>query len=245
MALRIVPVRPKSQTLPSPMQTLPLETGDRLTRAEFERRYAAMPAVKKAELIEGIVYMPSPVGRDHAKAHGLMMIWLGAYLLATPHIEMLDNNTVRLDRVTEVQPDALLRIDESCGGQSHVGAKGFIDGPPELVVEVAASSVSYDLHAKRKAYQRAGVRDYVVWRVDDHQIDWFVLHGARYVAQKPDAQGVYASTVFPGLRLAAAALLAGDLAAVVTEVQQGLQTPEHAAFVEQLKTANENAEWVG
>ena len=51
----------KTTTGSKPPRILPLEHGDHLTREEFERRYEAMPHVRKAELIEGVVYMPSPV----------------------------------------------------------------------------------------------------------------------------------------------------------------------------------------
>ena len=138
------------------------------------------------------------------------------------------------DFVVEVQPDALLRIDERCGGQSRVTDDGFIEGAPELVVEISGSTVSYDLHAKLNIYRRAGVREYVVWRVYDGAVDWFLLEEGRYVAQTLDAQGCYHSQVFPGLILPAPALLAGALAQVLGAVQQGVQTPEHRAFVQQL-----------
>ena len=122
--------------------------------------------------------MPSPVGNTHSEAHSDILGWLFLYAIATPGVRRGDNVTVRLADNSEVQPDALLRIDEQCGGRSRVGQNDFVEGPPELVVEIAASSASYDLDDKLKLYQRAGVREYVVWRVDDHQIDWFVLHGS-------------------------------------------------------------------
>ncbi|MCS6814881.1 MAG: Uma2 family endonuclease, partial [Cyanobacteria bacterium] len=94
----------------------PLENGDRLSRDEFERRYHAMPQHKKIELIEGRVFMASPVcARKHSKPHAAIITWLGTYWLATPGIELMDNATVRLDENNEPQPDACLRLDESLG----------------------------------------------------------------------------------------------------------------------------------
>jgi Uma2 family endonuclease len=213
----------------------PLETGDRLTRPEFERRYAAMPHVKKAELIEGVVYMPSPVSNEHAAPHFDLIGWLTHYLAATPGIAGGDNGTVRLDLDNEPQPDAFLRILAEHGGQSRVDQDGYISGAPELVAEVARSSVSIDLHNKLNAYRRNGVREYIVWRVEDRTIDWFVLREGRYEPLVPSADGLHRSEVLPGLWLDAAALLRGDLMAVFQAVQRGLDSPEHAAFVRRLR----------
>jgi Uma2 family endonuclease len=213
----------------------PLENGDRLTREEFERRYEAMPRLKKAELIEGVVHMPSPVRhRGHGRQHGHLITWLGTYEAATPGTEVGDNSTARLDLGNEPQPDALLLIDPARGGQARLDADGYIEGAPELVAEVAASRASIDLTDKLQAYQRNGAREYIVWRVFDREVDWFVLRPGGYVRLPLDAQGLYRSEVFPGLWLNPAALVAGDLARVLAVVQQGAATPEHAAFVARL-----------
>src|SRR5947209_5642944 len=134
-----------------------LEVGDRLTCAEFERRYAAMTRLKKAELIEGVVYMPSPVSMRHSNPQSKMTYLLVAYESATPGTQMGDNATIRLDQDNVPQPDGLLRIETLYGGQSRLGVGEFVEGPPEMIVEVASSSVSYDLHAKLNVYRRAGV----------------------------------------------------------------------------------------
>lgn len=221
-----------------PTELPPLESGDRLTRSEFERRYDAMPQVKKAELIEGVVYMPSPVRcKSHGKPHGQIIGLLFNYCAATPGVDFADNATLRLDPDNEPQPDAVLWIDMAAGGSSHVSDDDYLEGAPELIVEVAASTASYDLHDKLKVYRRNGVREYVVWRVYDQQVDWFKLEAERYVRLAPDASGVIHSQVFPGLRLAVPALLKGDLANVLAELQQGLASAEHAAFVERLAAA--------
>jgi Uma2 family endonuclease len=216
--------------------TMPaLENGDRLTRAEFERRYEAMPQLKKAELIEGVVYVPSPVRhRQHGAPHAHLIIWLGQYAAHTPGVEVGDNSSVRLDLDNEPQPDALLCIDPTCGGRVRISDDGIIEGAPELVAEVASSSVSYDLHAKLHVYRRSGVREYIVWRVLEREIDWFVLRQGQYERMPVDAQGLVRSEVFPGLWLDPAALVRGDLAGVLAVIQQGLASPEHVAFVARL-----------
>jgi len=212
-----------------------LENGDRLTRAEFERRYSAMPHLKKAEIIEGVVYVPSPVRHhQHGSPHAHLIVWLGQYVAYTPGVEVGDNSSVRLDLDNEPQPDALLFIDPACGGQIRISTDGIIEGAPELVAEVASSSVSYDLHAKLHVYRRSGVREYIVWRVLEREIDWFVLRAGQYERLSVDAQGLLRSQVFAGLWLDPAALVQGDLMAVLAIVQHGLANPEHAAMVNRL-----------
>ena len=218
----------------SPKLTIPpLENGDKLTRSEFERRYHAMPNQKKAELVEGIVYMASPLRiTQHGEPHARIMLWLGFYQTFTPNLQLGDNSTVRLDFDNEPQPDALLRI--KIGGQSTISEDDYVEGAPELIVEIAASSASYDLHQKLKVYRRNQVQEYLVWRVDDGQFDWFRLNNEEYIKLETNADGVICSEVFPGLWLNTSALLAGDLAKVLAVLQLGLATPEHQSFVEKL-----------
>jgi Uma2 family endonuclease len=214
---------------------LPLENGDRLTRHEFERRYQATEHIKKAELIEGVVYVASPLRFEpHAEPHGQIITWLGVYHAATSGVRLGDNATVRLDMDNEPQPDGLLRLNESIGGQSHLSDDGYVEGAPELIVEVAASSASYDLHDKLRVYRRNGVQEYIVWQVYEQRIDWFRLTEGEYVPLQPDSEGIVRSEVFPGLWLAVPALLEGNLAEVLAVLQSGLATAEHAAFVEHL-----------
>ncbi|MBD3558822.1 Uma2 family endonuclease [Planktothrix sp. FACHB-1355] len=222
-----------SGAISPPLTIPPLENGDKLTRAEFERRYEAMPEVKKAELIEGMVYMASPVrAKNHGKPHSRIMTWLGTYEVATPGVETLDNTTVRLDADNEPQPDALLRIEK--GGQSRICDDDYVEGAPELIVEIAASTASLDLHEKMKVYRRNGVQEYLVWRVYDRQFDWFRLNAGEYIQVEPNADGVICSQVFPGLWLDKAALLAGNLAKVLEILQQGLASQSHQDFVQRL-----------
>jgi Uma2 family endonuclease len=223
---------------PSPEPTPPLEPGDRLTRPEFERRYDAMPHLRKAELIEGVVHMPSPVRyRRHGRPHALLMGWLIHYEAATPGVETADNSTARLDLDNEPQPDAVLLIDPARGGQARISEDDYIENAPELVVEVASSSVSIDLTTKLHVYRRNGVREYVVWRVLDRAVDWFVLRNGQYERLVPDAAGLLRSETFPGLWLDVAALLRGDVAGVLAAVHCGLTSPEHDTFVGHLSGA--------
>lgn len=216
----------------------PLNAGDRLSRAEFERRYRAQPELKRAELIEGVVYMPSPVHfGQHGQPHYNLIVWLGTYTAATPGVGGGDNATVRLDLENEVQPDILLRLEPALGGRSRLTADDYIEGPPELIVEIAASSASYDLHDKRRVYARSGVQEYIVAQAFEQRLDWFVLREGVYETLSPDDAGLLRSERFPGLWLKAQALWDGDLAALLAALQQGLGAPEHAAWVAQLAGA--------
>lgn len=220
----------------APAETVPpLRDGDRLSRDEFERRYDAMPDLKKAELIEGIVYMPSPVSDDHSAPHFDIITWLGLYKLHTPGLSGGDNGSLRLDLANMPQPDTFLRILETHGGQSHLDADRYVAGAPELVAEVAVSSAAFDLNVKMPLYRRSGVKEAIVWRVLNREIDWFILCGEQYERLPLTPPGLYRSEVFPGLWLDPRALVRGDMPAVANVVQQGVNTPEHAAFVQRLQ----------
>ncbi|MEW5987670.1 MAG: Uma2 family endonuclease [Chloroflexota bacterium] len=223
------PRRPRQRGRPS------LENGDRLNRVEFERRYLARPDIKRAELIEGVVHMPSPIRfEEHSEPHGHIATWLGTYKALTPGVRLGGNATLRLDMDNELEPDALLRLEPQLGGKSYVTADGYLAGAPELIVEVAASSVSYDLHDKLHAYRRNGVQEYLVLIVDEEEVRWHVLEGGEYHVLRPDQQGVLHSRVFPGLWLQPDLFWADDLAGLLAVLDQGLQSPEHTAFVAKL-----------
>ena len=215
---------------------LPLVDGEHLTRDEFERRYDAMPGLKKAELIEGVVRMPSPVRLDqHGSPHSCLGGWLWVYRAGTAGVDSGDNTSIRLDLGNMPQPDGLLIIRPERGGQVRISADGFIEGGPELVAEVAASSVDLDLGEKQAAYRRNGVGEYIVWRVLDRAVDWFVLRDDRYERLEPGADAILRSAAFPGLWLDPAALLSGDSARVLAVLQQGIASAEHAEFVARLQ----------
>lgn len=214
----------------------PLRNGDRLTQSEFLRRYNAMPGVHHAELIEGRVYMPSPVSAErHGEPHFDFITFLGVYRAMTPGILGGDNSTLNLDLDNSPQPDAYLRITEQAGGRARM-IDGFLTGAPELIVEVAASSVSYDLHDKLNAYRRNGVREYIVWRTEDREIDWFVLRNGSFEPLPADDDGIVRSKVLPGLWLDCAAVVRGDLAQALTVLNQGIADVSHEQFVRQLKS---------
>jgi Uma2 family endonuclease len=210
--------------------------GDRLTRAEFEQRYEAMPGLKKAELINGKVYMPSPVRtKCHGEPHNMVNVWLGVYSGFTPGVHASDNATVRLEGDYEPQPDVLLYIDESAGGQSFIGADEYIEGAPELAAEIASSSAPFDRDEKKDTYRRNGVQEYLVWETNGREVNWFKLEAGQYAPLSPDDDGLLRSRVFPGLWLDVEALLRGDLATLLSVLQRGLASPEHGAFVERLR----------
>ncbi len=229
MATQVAPVRPENFA-PGVSEPL-LEAGDRLTRDEFERRYERMPNVRKAELIEGTVYMPSPVrARKHAFPHSRLAGWLMVYASETPGVECADNSTVRLDLDNEPQPDLVLIKATTKGGQTRISVDDYIEGPPELAVEIVGSSHAYDLHPKKSAYRRNGVCEYIAWITGERRLVWWELREGDYKELAPDGEGLLKSRVFPGLWLDVEALLRGDMRSVLATLRRGLESSEHTAF---------------
>ncbi len=214
----------------------PLKTGDRLTCDEFERRFDAMPELKKAELIEGVVYVASPVRqRQHGGPHSSLVGWLFVYRAATAGVELGDNSSAFLDSTNVPQPDCSLFIQPQHSGQVAIDQRGYIVGAPELVAEIAASTVDYDLHGKLRAYERNNVREYILWRVPDGAIDWFVLNNGKFEKRTADQDGIHRSRVFPGLWLDTGALLRDDFNTLLEVLDRGLKSREHSDFVARLQ----------
>jgi Uma2 family endonuclease len=222
--------RPVRASLP------PLVAGQRLDRATFHARYEAMPPGTRAELIGGVVYMPSPVGPDHGDTSSNIQLWLGLYCCRIPGVRVSDNTTTFLDEQGEPQPDAHLRILPEYGGQTRIQDRN-IAGAPELVVEVAQTSLRTDLGPKRDDYERAGVLEYVVVDLESERIHWFVRRDDRLVPQPPGPDKIFRSQVFPGLWLDPVALLSHDRVGLIATLDRGLASPEHAAFVARLAAA--------
>ena len=231
MATPLVPSARPDGLAPATVEPL-LEPGDRLSRDEFERRYERMPQVKKAELIEGTVYMPSPVrAAKHAEPHSHLAGWLVLYVSETPGVRCFDNSTVRLDLDNEPQPDLVLIKLPAKGGQARISEDDYVEGAPEFAVEIVGSSRAYDLHQKKGAYRRNGLREYLAWITGENRLVWWELSEGEYQEIAPDADGLVKSRVFPGLWLDTTALLRGDMKAVLTAVRRGIDSPEHGAFV--------------
>lgn len=204
---------------PAPRRRLPLmplENGEQLHSAAFLRRFEAMTDVKKAELVEGTVYMPSPVRADlHGEPDGLLHGWLGHYAMLQDQLKFYSNTTLLLDAENTVQPDGILCSAPRAGGVVWLNDKGYLCGAPELVCEVAASTTSLDLHQKFRAYCRNGIAEYLVWLTVERRFLWFVLEDAEYVPLEPDASGILKSRRFPGLVLDTKAALKGQAAKVI------------------------------
>lgn len=219
----------------SAVRPQPLRNGDVLDRATFHARYLATPKSFRAELIGGVVHVPSPVTNWHSIYHYAIVGWLFNYQAQTPGVLGGDNGTMILDDENEPQPDAILRLDESVGGATHVNEDGYVVGPPELHVEVAYSSESIDLHQKRRAYERAGIQEYVVVLVEEPAARFFRLREQAYQEVSPDADGIWRSQVFPGLWLNVRALLDRDGKSLLETLQCGIASAEHKSFVERLQ----------
>ncbi len=215
--------------------SLDLHNGDRMTREEFHRIYERAPEELKAELIGGVVYMASPLKERHASYHLALGTLFGTYIGRTPGVTGGDNATVMLGDESEPQPDLYLRVLRECGGQSGRSDDGYVTGAPELLAEIAESSRSLDLHAKRDDYRRYGVREYLVVNLRDGQLHWFDFAADEQL--QPDSDGIARLRTMPGLWIDVAALFAQDLPRAVAALQSGLGSPEHAEFVKKLAAA--------
>jgi Uma2 family endonuclease len=213
----------------------PLAAGDRRSREEFMRLWEAHPNIKRAELIGGTVYMPSPLKVNHGEKESKAGTWLGVYSAHTPGTESAHNTTSFILEDTP-QPDVNLRILPEYGGGSWI-ERGYLAGRPELLTEVCGSSAAYDLHQKFDLYEAAKIPEYVAILLYEREIRWHVLVDNVYQLLPPDADKIWRSRIFPGLWLDGAALLAGDMARVLAKLDEGLRSPEHQAFVEKLAKA--------
>ncbi|MCI0738424.1 MAG: Uma2 family endonuclease [Gemmataceae bacterium] len=207
----------------------PMQMGDRLSREEFLRRWRAHPKIKRAELIQGIVYMPSPVGLLHGSTENHVSTWAGYYAAHTPGIGAA-NNATTLMLGDAPQPDVHLRILTEYGGKTSV-VDNLLAGAPEHISEVCLTSAVYDLHQKLELYQKAKVAEYLAVLLHEKEIRWHCLGSQGYQLLPPGSDGVWRSQVFPGLWLAGNALFAGDIQHVLRTLQEGLESPEHQQFV--------------
>jgi Uma2 family endonuclease len=211
----------------------PLREGDRLTSDEFIRRWEAMPDLKRVELIDGIVYMPSPLSYDHGDFQSALLHWLCTYEDNTPGCRAGAPTTWLMSKKDVPEPDVTLRILPEYGGRSQLEGI-YIAGAPELLVEVALSSRSRDTGVKLKLYQSMGVREYLIAIASEEQFLWNILADGVYHPLAPDSDGILRSRCFPGLWLDPAALWRRDRKQILAVLQQGLASPEHAGFVTHL-----------
>jgi Uma2 family endonuclease len=161
----------------------------------------------------------------------MLCTWLGTYVAETPGVKTGVNATVRLDLDNEPQPDLVLFKSPAQGGQTRISQDDYIEGAPELAVEIVGSSAAYDLHQKKGAYRRNGVREYLAWITTEGRVVWWQLRLGEYQEIIPDAGGLLKSNEFPGLWLDTRALLRSDLKRVLATLRRGLRSPGHRAFV--------------
>lgn len=212
-----------------------LVDGARMDQKTFHTLYLQTPEKFKAELIGGVVYVASPVSMFHGRPHARVVQWLANYADRTPGTEGIDNGTTILGDQSEPQPDAFLLVLPECGGRTTVDEGGYVVGPPELVAEIAHTTAAVDLGPKKDDYEAAGVGEYLVIDVAAGVVRWFVRRRDEFAEQKPGPDGLLRSAVFPGLWLDPAALLADKPRKLAAVLRQGLASPEHKAFVAELK----------
>ena len=212
----------------------PLEFGDNLTREQFLRLWELNPAIKRAELIGGVVYMPSPVSIAHGDTDIDLGGWTFIYKVATPGLACGSNATTILSEDV-AQPEVNLRVLPEYGGKTWIKGK-YLAGPPEFLGAVCASSAAYDLHQKLDLYESAGVQEYLTVLVYDKEIRWHVLENGKYQILPPSADGISALAGLPGTLAGWCRVFPGRYAGVLDVLQKGIESSEHAAFVQSLAT---------
>jgi Uma2 family endonuclease len=235
-SVRHIPTPLRNGVRPVP----PLRHGDRMDVPEFLRRWEAMPEPRpRAELLEGTVWLSmSPIGyQRHDRPQVIMATLMGTYEAATPGVQAGGSASLRLNLRSMPEPDAFLRLLAELGGRSEEGPDDYLEGAPELVVEIAATTVRKDTGLKFDIYRRAGVCEYVVWKTERGDIDWFIRRGDRFDPLPADDDGAFRSETFPGLWLDVSALLRHDVAAALATLHRGLASRGHAAFVRKLQKA--------
>lgn len=204
------------------LQHYPLlfEPGDRMTREDFLAQWEQMPRLKSVELIDGMVYMPSPVSMEHGRRDHQMQVLIGAYAARAGNCEALSNATW-LMLESAPQPDLALCLLPAHGGRTQV-REGFASGSPELVVEITKSSRTYDLGPKLALYQRAAVSEYIAVLLEEQRIEWRKWKDGSFVLLAPDTDGILQSEVFPGLWLNERAFWDGDVSGMLRTLDAGL-----------------------
>lgn len=212
----------------------PLREGDQLTSPEFLHRWEAMPDLKFAELLDGMVFMPSPVSMGHSDLHASFTSWLWLHSEQTRGVRVGADATWLMGPQAVPQPDLALRILPEYGGQSRTEGQ-YLAGAPELIVEVSGATTSRDLGIKLDLYRRNGVKEYITVLLKPRQFTWRTLVNGRYEELEADPSGVIRSRVFPGLWLEPAALWTPGKS-LRTALDTGLASPEHAAFAQKLQS---------
>ncbi|MGC1274321.1 MAG: Uma2 family endonuclease [Planctomycetaceae bacterium] len=224
----------RKRSRPDPAIPPELYDGARMDRKTFHRLYERTPADFKAELIGGVVHMAAAMRVPHAEHAGLLRTWLTIYRFATPGVREAGEATVLLGDGSEPQPDGLLWIE---GGKADVDGRGYLAGAPEFVAEVADATTAIDLGSKRSDYERHGVLEYLVLELRKRRAVWFVRdERGGYVETAADLEGLLKSHVFPGMWLDVKAFFRLDGNRVLDVLHRGLESPEHAAFVESLRS---------
>jgi Uma2 family endonuclease len=229
-------------TVPDPVAEKPLlYDGQRLDQPTFHELYLQTPEKFRAELIDGVVYvMSSPVSPRHGRPFACMNAAIYNYSIETPGTILQGDTTTKLGPRSEVQPDCALLIDPRFGGQTGEDSKGYTTGCPELVIEISSSTLHLDLNAKKRAYEEAGAKEYLVYDEPHGKFQWFALRHGKLEPLLPSGDGLYRSVTFPGLWLDEAAFVANDGLGLMATLRRGLGSPEHAEFIERLRRNRAN-----
>ena len=213
---------------------LPFDNGDEMDQPTFHALYETTPEGFRAELIEGVVYFKMPVQLNHGRPQAKMATWISIYSAETPETDVGVAPTLKLGLTSEPEPDACLFLSPEGGGNCEIDEEDYLLGPPELVVEIANTTKATDLGRKKRDYERAGVKEYIVVMPSELKVIWFHRQKDRFVNLLPSSDGCIRSICFPGLWLKSDEVFSKSASAILRTLRLGLASPEHAAFVAKL-----------
>ena len=187
----------------------PKHAAERYTYGE----YLHWPDDVRYELIDGQAWMISPVPSiEHQDIAGDLYFQLRQALQGTPCRVFIAPVDVRLPRGDEadddidtvVQPDVLLVCDPG-----KIDRRG-VRGAPDWVAEVLSpSTAARDQIAKRRIYERAGVREYWLVHPTDRTLTVHWLVDGRYgIPEISELKGSTALAILPEVAIAWDALVA-------------------------------------
>jgi Uma2 family endonuclease len=204
-----------------------------MSQTEFADLYRRTPDSVAAELIGGVVYVSPPPSNEHDAAHMWLSAILMTYKMSVVGIEIGSSISLVMDDEFQPQPDLILRRLPEFGGRSITRADGSIQGPPELVVEIAYSRRSIELHTKMAEYARCGVVEYLVYMIDEKRLRWFDLPTEQELF--PEESGIFKIRQFPGLWIDQQAITANNRSQMIAVLQSGLAKPAHRSFARKMQ----------
>ncbi|MEH2184444.1 Uma2 family endonuclease [Nostoc sp.] len=175
------------------------------------------------------IEMP-PIGNDHASDHTIIIFAVNLFAsIKGIALNGKDNCTYRTTGFNEAQPDVSYYIGENADVIPYGTLIINLDiyPPPDLVIEVANTSLADDQGEKRLLYEDLGVKEYWILNVHNVQVMAFAIEnqGSRRITESQVLPGLAISLLNDALRRTRQINQSQVGAWLLTQFQQQLQTP--------------------